>query len=308
MNVSIGIDVWSKFSPAGQAGIQDFLIENNIVVLNHEKRAGLTSCSGVNMNAGSDRPIDGLLIRNNTIRLTALGQSSARSDQYSQAFCFVRADSTGIIDRNIVMEGNLVDGAAAGGVRIVLPGGEIDGFRLVDNVFRNVGQLGTSSYDGSRNSGLLAELATAKHWLIAGNQFVDAQSTHTLNRGFYMVIKSLTDVAVRDNRIWAVDGAPIQHMSSNAVLGQVVLHASVQKWLRPTGRIARGSRVFDESMGQMRTQLDNPGANWSVETPGTFVAANSDSAVALGKVTRKIQVFDAAGISLGFVPVYSTIT
>ena len=35
---------------------------------------------------------------------------------------------------------------------------------------------------------------------------------------------------------------------------------------------------------------------------------NSASASALGTLTRKMQVYDASGASLGYVPIYSTIT
>ena len=35
---------------------------------------------------------------------------------------------------------------------------------------------------------------------------------------------------------------------------------------------------------------------------------NSAAATTLGTVTKKIEVFDAAGVSLGFVPVYDAIT
>ena len=41
---------------------------------------------------------------------------------------------------------------------------------------------------------------------------------------------------------------------------------------------------------------------------GTLGVGNSASATALGSVTDKIEVFDDAGASLGFFPVYDAIT
>jgi len=41
--------------------------------------------------------------------------------------------------------------------------------------------------------------------------------------------------------------------------------------------------------------------------PGTL-NVNSESATTLGSVTKKIEVFDEMGVSLGFIPVYDSIT
>jgi len=47
---------------------------------------------------------------------------------------------------------------------------------------------------------------------------------------------------------------------------------------------------------------------WGVENmPGTL-NVNSESATTLGSVTKKIEVFDEMGVSLGFIPVYDSIT
>jgi hypothetical protein len=43
-------------------------------------------------------------------------------------------------------------------------------------------------------------------------------------------------------------------------------------------------------------------------THGGLGVGNSAAATTLGSVTKKVEIFDAAGVSLGFVPVYGSIT
>lgn len=308
MNVTVGFDLWANFSPSGQPGIKDFVIAENTVAIDHAKSAGTRPGGFVNMNLGSNQSIENLTIRGNTARLSAIGSPHATYDQYSQAIMLGRAASSGIVDRNLVIEGNVIDGSAAGGVRLVLPSGTVQGFRLANNVFRNIGQLGASVYDGSRNAGLLAELATAKGWDIAGNQFIDDQAPHTINRGFYIVVPTIDDIHIVDNRIFVADTVAIQHVSTTATSGQIFVRAAVQKWSAPGGRFVKGSKVFDEFLGQVHTNVTAAGSSWLVETPGSLSVNNTTTATTPGTVVRKMQVFDATGTSLGYVPVYDAIT
>ncbi|PWC05428.1 glycosyl hydrolase family 28-related protein [Agromyces badenianii] len=307
-NVTIGFDLWAKFSPSGQPGIKDFVIAGNTVFTDHAKSAGHRWSGFVSMNLGSDQSIENLSIRGNVFRLGALGSPDATYDQYSQAILIGRAESDGIVDRNIVIEGNIIDGSAAGGARLLLPDGTLHGFRLANNIFRNISKLGASAYDGSRNAALLAEMATAKGWDITGNQFIDDQATHTINRGFYLVVPTIDDIQVVDNRIWTADAVGIQQVGTTATAGQVYLRATVQKYSGPSGRFVKGSKLFDENLGQIRTNVTAGGSSWLVEIPGSLSVNNTAAATTPGTVVRKMQIFDATGTSLGYVPVYNAIT
>lgn len=60
----------------------------------------------------------------------------------------------------------------------------------------------------------------------------------------------------------------------------------------------------------MEDQLGNLGKFQSGKflSPFGFGTGNSAAATTLGTVTRKMEIFDAAGVSIGFIPIYGTIT
>lgn len=76
---------------------------------------------------------------------------------------------------------------------------------------------------------------------------------------------------------------------------------------------ADGLQEWGPGNGARDTNLYRSAAN-QLKTDDLFIAAlglgvgNSAAATTLGAVTRRIQVFDAAGAALGFVPVYDNIT
>jgi len=83
----------------------------------------------------------------------------------------------------------------------------------------------------------------------------------------------------------------------------------------PTG-FAGGIREWDESNSQLTVNYSDATVKVSGDIGGTervvsddkLHVGNSASATTLGTVTKKIEVFNEDGISLGFIPVYATIT
>lgn len=83
----------------------------------------------------------------------------------------------------------------------------------------------------------------------------------------------------------------------------------------PTG-FAGGIREWDESNSQLTVNYSDATVKVSGDIGGAervvsddkLHVGNSASATALGTVTKKIEVFNEDGISLGFIPVYATIT
>lgn len=78
------------------------------------------------------------------------------------------------------------------------------------------------------------------------------------------------------------------------------------------GLVARGyasqtANIF-EVQDSTSAVLASVTASGSLRIAGTLGVGNSASATTLGTVTKKIEVFDAAGASLGFVPIYDAIT
>jgi len=83
----------------------------------------------------------------------------------------------------------------------------------------------------------------------------------------------------------------------------------------PTG-FAGGIREWDESNSQLTVNYSDATVKVSGDIGGAervvsddkLHVGNSASATTLGTVTKKIEVFNEDGISLGFIPVYATIT
>ena len=69
---------------------------------------------------------------------------------------------------------------------------------------------------------------------------------------------------------------------------------------------ARADTSTPNILMQTNGSTDFPAGN--VRIAGNLGVGNSAAATSLGTVTKKIEIFDAAGASLGFIPVYDSIT
>lgn len=82
------------------------------------------------------------------------------------------------------------------------------------------------------------------------------------------------------------------------------------QWSTANSVLAEGELGYD-TVGKVLKIGDGTTA-WtslaSAATVGKLKATNSASATTPGSVTKKIEVFDGAGTSLGFIAVYSSIT
>lgn len=77
--------------------------------------------------------------------------------------------------------------------------------------------------------------------------------------------------------------------------------------LRPTGDVAT-----DRNFQELRDQVDKLTAklqdSGNLRIAGSIGVGNSQVASAVGTLVGKIQIFDSKGNSLGYLPVYKTIT
>lgn len=105
----------------------------------------------------------------------------------------------------------------------------------------------------------------------------------------------------------AVIGASGQASGSTAFQARVSGDANFRIEIRNNGTI-----VFGDGAGN-NASLASPGASL-LRTPGKMLATsgigvgNSASASAVGTLSKKMQVFDETGASIGYVPIYTTIT
>ena len=114
-----------------------------------------------------------------------------------------------------------------------------------------------------------------------------------------------------------VDGANLALLGaggSNVVSSSLLAFLNTGNGFYLTGSDPSGTEtitLFLGSSGQFATIF---GADGSTVLPGKALAAggigvgNSAAATTPGTVTKKIEVFDASGISLGFIAVYDAIT
>lgn len=157
------------------------------------------------------------------------------------------------------------------------------------------GGTGSTAINVSSNSSLiiLDSFNSTKQPTITGTQryawFTSSGMTATgnINLGSGSLLNLGTAGALL--KVGGTGGAPI----INAGNGDGI-------YLRPNG----GS-------GTYQTQFDTAGnavVTGQVRTTGGLGVGNSATASTLGTLTKKMQVFDASGNSLGYIPIYSSIT
>lgn len=88
-----------------------------------------------------------------------------------------------------------------------------------------------------------------------------------------------------------VQGEPFPRTTVNAGGG----------WAFGSGAGATDTNLYRNGPGILRTDS-------SLQVGGTLGVAGAVAATTPGAVVKKLQIFDDAGVSLGFVPIYSTIT
>lgn len=73
------------------------------------------------------------------------------------------------------------------------------------------------------------------------------------------------------------------------------------------GTAAVDTNLYRNGPGVLRTD-SNMEVGGTLHVSGSLGVGNSVAATTPGAVVRKVEIFDAAGVSLGFLPVYNSIT
>lgn len=113
------------------------------------------------------------------------------------------------------------------------------------------------------------------------------------------------------NTMWNFKDVPLQAYSASAgglALQGTVGNETIKRFtVNTSGKINWGSGAATRDTNLYRNAADQ------LKTDDKFVAAlglgvgNSAAATTLGTLSKKMEVFDAAGASLGFVPIYTSI-
>jgi hypothetical protein len=97
--------------------------------------------------------------------------------------------------------------------------------------------------------------------------------------------------------------------STSTLLAGMVSGDQFDRWRLDTsgmlnlgpGNATRDTNLYRAGVGTLKTDT-------SLRVGGSLGVGNSLAATTPGAVVRKVELFDAAGVSLGFLPVYNSIT
>lgn len=228
------------------------------------------------------------------------GVWSAPSDYYDGIMVLAGSDRTTVADNtitecgqggvytqnctNLTITGNTVSGCQLRGIEIDGDAGTAVGVAIVGNTVNNcVDQI---------------NLVRAREVTVSGNRV--ANTNASLASACIAVNVGTTDTLVTGNHCKQA------HATHPAVYVDPAATGITLAWNQVTGAnkySAPSETVIIERLaaGQMKA------TGKLLATAGVGVG-NSATATTLGTVTRKIEVFDASGASLGFVPVYGSIT
>jgi hypothetical protein len=146
--------------------------------------------------------------------------------------------------------------------------------------YRN-GRAANNTYDGF----ILPTGAFHSNLFVGNNAYNRPSDTEKMRYGFHE------------------QGGPNTETGANQFWANRVEYVATAKYNIAFANSHAGIFAFDEADTR----------NWK-NTRGKIIASggigvgNSAAATTLGTVTKKIEVFDASGVSLGFIPVYGSIT
>lgn len=273
--------LWSAMAKGHTHGLRDVTIANNDIVLINDRNLfeldpNFTTrlpCSAVITTGGpmpaypdhSGQPWENITIAKNKVQLDPKNPflEEDKTRQLSSTFSIVRNDdlAPGSPDRNLVIDGNIVTGSVAGGVRVTGKQSSIEGLRVTNNSFTKLGSQYTA--DNTRNSAVfLSKLRSVRTVEISQNTVTYSLPTGAVtfatlggavgsnsDGAWDESVGSLRDVRLSDNMIgWAgaraVDNAArpmYRHVTlsvardGSGIVEGVRLRATVDGWVEPDG-------------------------------------------------------------------------
>jgi hypothetical protein len=196
--VAIGIAVWSWTT----GGLANCVIQGNSIRLSPS--TWNTWCSGIYLDSTGTAGTRNVTIANNVIRTVgALGTTSA-SDLNGSGVNWYRSDQS-LIDYNLHIIDNIVDGAMASGIRV---GAQVQGLQVRGNTILNPGLSG-GGFANDFRAGVCLAGTTMKDVLVSNNSFIDDQGTSTIKHGIRIAATTFTNAHIIDNTLRVADGTTI---------------------------------------------------------------------------------------------------
>jgi hypothetical protein len=118
-----------------------------------------------------------------------------------------------LIDYNLHIIDNIVDGAMASGIRV---GAQVQGLQVRGNTILNPGLSG-GGFANDFRAGVCLAGTTMKDVLVSNNSFIDDQGTSTIKHGIRIAATTFTNAHIIDNTLRVADGTtiPLNSPSSN---------------------------------------------------------------------------------------------
>lgn len=275
--VLAGIRLWS-FAYTGNDsgyGMENVVVSDNTITLDRDAWPGHVAGTGIGLKALADLATRNVRITDNTIRLLSHDADGSTSDTVGCGILWWRSDDS-IVDEQLVITGNTIDGAIASGIRC---SGAFQRLAIESNVVRNPG-LGLAAFDDAFRAGVFIGGAFTDS-VVRNNVIVDDQDTATIAHGVNGALTSASGVVVADNELRVASGVSVPPFTPTSTAGcAVLLRQRMAAYTAPVYATVAGSTIEDLATGDLYVQTATPaGATWVKQFRGGQLTINGGTTI-----------------------------